>query len=598
MSSRGKRILQLALTQQYDDSDDDQDVEDPFATDSDDDPVYIPKSSSDEFSSDSTDSDPDNIPQAGVEGTYIQLVESESNENEIVREIIPVEHEFSENQDVHSSGEPQLDQRQPKLYDISSSIWGPPQGQHLAFDETFVGGITPEWSGALKGEKPIQYFLAFVDFDIIDMIVNQTNHYATQILIETKNISNKARVQTGEPTDRKEIMHFIGLLGYMGIVRMSSLRDYWSTKWIFSNKVAKNIMSRNRFEILLKMFHFSDNSLCPKGDRIYKVQPLLDRLIQNYKKIYTPRKMFCIDESVIPFQGRLVFKQYNPQKTHKYGIKIFKLCCENGYTWNMSIYSGKEKEQIAITPNTESILVATKVVLNLSEELLGSGRICVIDNWYTSLQLAHILLDKHTHCLGTLRSNRKGNPNEVIKKKLKKDEVVAQENERGICVLKWRDKRDVLVLSTCHSNETVQVQRRGKKINKPQAIIDYNKGKSSIDISDQMSSYSTALRRSIRWYKKVAIEILLGTSMVNAHFIFRELEDSDLSISDFRISVIEDLLMFESEKVKDDPKISQSLRSHVFIKLDCRARENRKYCRGCYKKKQEGLLEKSKNKFY
>ncbi|KAJ8933854.1 hypothetical protein NQ318_004685 [Aromia moschata] len=305
MSSRGKRILQLALTQQYDDSDDDQDVEDPFATDSDDDPVYIPKSSSDEFSSDSTDSDPDNIPrkkqnlqdvddpgpscsfatnnnkkvmnnnhlegfeksmeiestdvrlsEAGVEGTYIQLVESESNENEIVREIIPVEHEFSENQDVHSSGEPQLDQRQPKLYDISSSIWGPPQGQHLAFDETFVGGITPEWSGALKGEKPIQYFLAFVDFDIIDMIVNQTNHYATQILIETKNISNKARVQTWEPTDRTEIMHFIGLLGYMGIVRMSSLRDYWSTKWIFSNKVAKNIMSRNRFEILLKMFHF------------------------------------------------------------------------------------------------------------------------------------------------------------------------------------------------------------------------------------------------------------------------------------------------------------------------------------------------------
>ncbi|KAJ8933858.1 hypothetical protein NQ318_004689 [Aromia moschata] len=221
--------------------------------------------------------------------------------------------------------------------------------------------------------------------------------------------------------------------------------------------------------------------------------------------------MFCIDESVIPFQGRLVFKQYNPQKTHKYGIKIFKLCCENGYTWNMSIYSGKEKEQIANTPNTESILVATKVVLNLSKELLGSGRICVIDNWYTSLQLAHILLDKHTHCLGTLRSNRKGNPNEVIKKKLKKDEVVAQENE-GEYVSSNGETSEI--------NETVQVQRRGKKINKPQAIIDYNKGKSSIDISDQMSSYSTALRRSIRWYKKVAIEILLGTSMVNAHFIF------------------------------------------------------------------------------
>ncbi|KAJ8948947.1 hypothetical protein NQ318_022969 [Aromia moschata] len=299
-------------------SDDDQDVEDPFATDSDDDPVYIPRVVPMNFpviqpiqiqttshvmnnnhlegfeKSMEIESTDVRLSEAGVEGTYIQLVESESNENEIVREIIPVEHEFSENQDVHSSGEPQLDQRQSKLYDISSSIWGPPQGQHLAFDETFVGGITPEWS----------------DFDIIDMIVNQTNHYATQILIETKNISNKARVQTWEPTDRKEIMHFMGLLGYKGIVRMSSLRDYWSTKWIFANEVAKNIMSRNRFEILLKMFHCSDNSLCPKGDRIYKVQPLLDRLIQNYKKIYTPGKMFCIDESEDLYSNNIIHKRH------------------------------------------------------------------------------------------------------------------------------------------------------------------------------------------------------------------------------------------------------------------------------------------------
>nr|CAH7733284.1 unnamed protein product [Callosobruchus chinensis] len=44
----------------------------------------------------------------------------------------------------------------------------------------------------------------------------------------------------------------------MGIVQMNSLRDYWSTKWMFKNDVARNIMSRNRFELLLKMLHFSD----------------------------------------------------------------------------------------------------------------------------------------------------------------------------------------------------------------------------------------------------------------------------------------------------------------------------------------------------
>ncbi|KAJ8948969.1 hypothetical protein NQ318_022993 [Aromia moschata] len=72
--------------------------------------------------------------------------------------------------------------------------------------------------------------------------------------------------------------------------------------------------------------------------------------------------------------------------------------------------------------------------------------------------------------------------------------------------------------------------------------------------------------------------------MVNAHFIFRELEDSDLSISDFRISVIEDLLMFESEKVKDDPKISQRLERIENIAEDAIRRNKKDYWR--------------KNKFY
>jgi hypothetical protein len=76
----------------------------------------------------------------------------------------------------------------------------------------------------------------------------------------------------------------------------------------------------------------------------------------------------------------------------------------------------------------------------------------------TSLELVNILLDKKTHYVGTLRTNRRGNPTEVTKKKLKKGEVFGLENERGVCVLKWRDKRDVLMLSSKHTTDTVEVQ--------------------------------------------------------------------------------------------------------------------------------------------
>jgi hypothetical protein len=100
----------------------------------------------------------------------------------------------------------------------------------------------------------------------------------------------------------------------MGIVRMNSLRDYWSRKWILKTDVARSVMSRNRFEILLKMLHFSDNEQCREGDRLYKVQLLLDMLIKNYQAIYSPGKKFCIDETLVPYQGRLFSDNIIPKK--------------------------------------------------------------------------------------------------------------------------------------------------------------------------------------------------------------------------------------------------------------------------------------------
>jgi len=57
-------------------------------------------------------------------------------------------------------------------------------------------------------------------------------------------------------------------------------------------------------------------------------------------------------------------------------------------------------------------------------------------------------LSKKTYVTGTLRSNRKNNPKDVIEKKLKKGESICRYTNDGICVAKWRDKRDVLMISS------------------------------------------------------------------------------------------------------------------------------------------------------
>lgn len=85
--------------------------------------------------------------------------------------------------------------------------------------------------------------------------------------------------------------------------------------------------------------------------------------------------------------------------------------------------------------------------------------------------------------------------------------------------MKWKDKRDVLVLSTKHTGCTVSVQTRTGNREKSPAVVDNNKGKGSIDLSDQMASYNSALRKTVKWYKKIAIELIFGTCLVNAHFL-------------------------------------------------------------------------------
>lgn len=145
-------------------------------------------------------------------------------------------------------------------------------------------------------------------------------------------------------------------------------------------------MTVKRFEILLRTFHVSNNFDCPPGDRLFKVQGLVDLLVSKHKYTYIPEKSLCINESVIPFVGRLSFRQYLKNKRHRYGIKIFKLCVNDGYTVDFRIYAGRDA-----TPGLE---VSTKIVMEIAHEYLNFGRTIYTDNWYTSVNLADNLLDK------------------------------------------------------------------------------------------------------------------------------------------------------------------------------------------------------------
>lgn len=91
-------------------------------------------------------------------------------------------------------------------------------------------------------------------------------------------------------------------------------------------------------------------------------------------------------------------------------------------------------------------------------------------------------------------------------------------------------------------------QKRGNEVLKPPAIIAYNKAKKGVDLSDQMSSYYTCLRKSIKWYKKVIFEIILGTCVVNALVIYNSHglgRTKPLGMLAFREKLIEGLMKMQ-----------------------------------------------------
>lgn len=100
------------------------------------------------------------------------------------------------------------------------------------------------------------------------------------------------------------------------------------------------------------------------------------------------------------------------------------------------------------------------VVINLLNGLSGCYRTVVADNFFIGISLATRLLEKETYLIGTMRSNRAGSGQDVVQKKLKRREVYGRQNDIGIKLINWKDRRDVPMISAKPSPSATMVNTR------------------------------------------------------------------------------------------------------------------------------------------
>ena len=304
----------------------------------------------------------------------------------------------------------------------------------------------------MESEKPSDFFKLFVTEELINTMVVETNRFATQEINKQRPLRRSSRFKDWKPISSKDMRQFLGVLLHMGCVKMPSLEHYWSKSSLYRFPLFSRIMSRNKFQLILRFWHFINNEDSGSG-RLCKIIGLLDHLNNAMENIYCPNKNISIDESMMLWKGPLVFRQYVKNKRQKYGIKFYELCESDGILLKVKIYSGETTFDKHLLGQTGAI------VLDLMEKFLGKGYHLYTDSFYNSFELTKHTINQKTYICGTLRTDQKSNPKDCTKAKLKQGDVISRSRE-GVVVAKWREKREVLMISILHSLQMIEVTNR------------------------------------------------------------------------------------------------------------------------------------------
>lgn len=501
-------------------------------------------------------------------------------------------------------------------------VWAVPPLPHLV-----PGGVLNMVS---ENREPESFFQALFDESMWTILSENTNLYAfkrKRLLgncpieaMDNSAYKKFARLNTWKNVSESELKVFVAHLLVMGVLRKTELESYWSSSGVCKVPFFGKWMSRNRFTSILSNFHITDDSTNPPfgkfgHDALAKLRPFLTMCQENFKFTYKPHRDLSLDESCCPWKGRLRFKVYNPRKPARFHIKLFQICeATSGYIIGFSVYTGKNS---CINENVcadDDCTTTTKVVMTLADQcgLLDKGHRIYFDNYYSSPELLEELIHRNTLSCGTVRSNRKGLPHGVTKANLKPGETcfrrsIGTNGQPGsLLALKWCDKRAVYMISTCHAATETWTGKNHRidhtPIYKPTVIVDYISKMGGVDLSDQLMTYYSFLRKSCKWWRKLFVH-LLNMLILNAYILNKKFGDRKLNhiqyreyLANFLIrSTRSDDVISEENSTPEDIQLAtpRLIGRHFPQKLHKHSSNSRikpLTCKVCYIGKKESLL--------
>lgn len=377
--------------------------------------------------------------------------------------------------------------------------------------------------------SPLSLFKLFFSANVIHTIINNTNANA-----ERKKASGQ-KFQWS-PLSMKDFWLFLAIVVFSGLVQVHTRAGMWKTEWPYNFTFPRSHMTRERFEAIVWSLHLcsledDERNERKKGtseyDRLLKIKPLYNQIIDACTSLFQPGREIAIDERMVKSKARIGFRQFMKNKPVKFGYKLFVLAdSQTGYTWNFFIYQGKSVQ------NTERQGLSFTSVTDLMKfDLLGKGYHLYVDNFYTSPALFERLLNNGTVACGTIRQSRIGFP-KTTQNDLPVD--AARGDMRwlrrdNLLFLKWKDTKTVSMCSSFHkafSGDTIRRrvkeagQWRFRDIPIPDSIKDYNQHMGGVDLSDALIQYYSVQWKTKIWYKTFFYHFV-DIAIVNSYILFK-----------------------------------------------------------------------------
>ncbi|GBP14322.1 PiggyBac transposable element-derived protein 4 [Eumeta japonica] len=211
------------------------------------------------------------------------------------RRVSPVcEIESPSHQDFEETGPPSSSSDSVSTWTLAGEM------KNLEFSERNV------FLGPHNGD-PVDYFNFFFDDAVLQFNCQKTNEQAAKLLL-SENTKEQSRITRWKDLTLEELKIFLGLLFHMGTIQLNRIQDYWKKDRLFSVPIFSEQMSRNRFLIIMRCLHFTSET--SSEDPLYKIRFVIEYFNKKMADCYYPGRQLSLDESMVLWRGRLLFRQY------------------------------------------------------------------------------------------------------------------------------------------------------------------------------------------------------------------------------------------------------------------------------------------------